>query len=94
MLVASSRNSPPTAQPASLRFRRILPIGSSNLPAPTRRRFAASVFPKFGLRPNGEDGSLLDRSVVAEHHERLVVPRPGVAVGLRSSAHALRHAAR
>ena len=32
------------------------PPRRASLPAPTRRRCAASVFPLFGLRPNGEDG--------------------------------------
>ena len=49
------------------------------------RSCAPAVFPKLGLRPSGEDGSLRDWRVVAARHERLVVPRPGAVVGLRST---------
>ena len=49
------------------------------------RSCAPAVFPKLGLCPSGEDGSLRAWCVVAERHERLVVPRPGAVVGLRST---------
>jgi hypothetical protein len=79
---------PPALHPPIPKVLRILPIGFSvfgTRVAPSRRRFAASVFPLFGLRPNGEDRSLQDWGAVADRHERLVVPRPDAAGGLRST---------
>ena len=38
------------------------PPRRASLPAPTRRRCAASVFPKLGLRPSGEDGLRRERA--------------------------------
>jgi hypothetical protein len=67
---------------------------SGCLPAPTRRRFAASVFPKFGRCPNGEDGVVAGlRPLCSLGEPEPVAPRPVALCGPRSSAHALRHAA-
>ena len=38
--------------------------------APTRRRFAASVFPRFGLRPNGEDARIPHSAERAQRNAR------------------------